>query len=248
VTVETLPTTLARQASSRKVDVAPFVERPPSLPWPGLTAPDAERPDDAHQLVQRLFLPRGGPDRQTAVLFAAVDRHAAAGELCGRVAELLAANSEGFVCVVDADLRRPTLDEYFGTAFSPGLADVLQDQRAAREVALQVRPNLWFVPAGSASADPLASFGSARARSLFHELRTVFKHVVVNAAPLGGFDDGVLLGQWVDGVVLAVEAHQTHREKARRVKERLDVARVPLLGVVLTNRRFPIPSWLSGWL
>ncbi len=217
-------------------------------PSPGHAGPIEDSQQGARELVHRLFLSAGGPDRQTAVLFAAVDRHGAAGELCGRVAEALAACSDGLVCVVDADLRQPTLDHYFRTPATPGIGDVLQDGCAARDVALQVRPNLWFVPAGSALVDPLLLFGSGGARALFRELREVFKYVLVYTAPLGASEEALLLGPLTDGVVLVVEAHRTHREKARRVKDRLQTARVPLLGVVLTNRRFPIPPWLSRWL
>ncbi len=82
---------------------------------------------------------------------------------------------------------------------------------------------------------------------MFTELRNQFKYVLVNASPLAEFNESVLLSQWTDGVVLVVEAHGTHREKAQRAKDRLTLVRVPLLGVVLTNRRPAIPTLLQRW-
>jgi len=64
------------------------------------------------------------------------------------------------------------------------------------------------------------------------------------APPLGDCAESIRLGQLTDGVVLVVEAHMTRRERARSVKDSLDRARVPLLGIVLNNRRFPIPDAL----
>ena len=48
----------------------------------------------------------------------------------------------------------------------------------------------------------------------------------------------------IDDSHLVVEAQRTRRLRARRVTDSLEIARVPLLGVVLTNRRYPIPEML----
>lgn len=202
--------------------------------------------DQERQLVHRLFLPASG--RAFSVLFAAVDRHFVAGALCGCVAELLTSQVSGAVCVVDADLRQPSLHTHFGVPAGPGLADVLRNGGRVPDVVQQVRANLWLVPAGAPTAEPGPLFGFHRTGSILQELRERFSYVLVAAAPAAQCNEPVLLGHWTDGMVLVVEAHKTHRERARSVKHRLDVAHVPLLGVVLTNRRFPIPHWLYRWL
>jgi Mrp family chromosome partitioning ATPase len=43
-------------------------------------------------------------------------------------------------------------------------------------------------------------------------------------------------------VLLVLEANRTRREIVRSVKARLEDLDVPLLGIVLTNRTFPIPA------
>lgn len=224
----------------------------------GPVATEAGRPDDAtaavpesdgpsrdenRRLVQRLLLSPGSEGRHV-ILFSTVDRVDDAAALCAGAAEALAANTDGSVCVVDADLRRPSLHGHFGATVDRGLADVLRDGCAALDVARQVRANLWFVSAGSAPDDPETLFGFDRTRAVLQELRETWKYVLVHAPPLGDFSEPMLLGRWTDGVVLVVEAHRTRRQRARRVRDNLEIAGVPLLGVVLANRQYPIPDAL----
>jgi Mrp family chromosome partitioning ATPase len=50
-----------------------------------------------------------------------------------------------------------------------------------------------------------------------------------------------MLGQLADGVILVLEAHTTRKAAARKIKESLG-AQSRILGIVLTERRFPVPE------
>jgi Mrp family chromosome partitioning ATPase len=47
-----------------------------------------------------------------------------------------------------------------------------------------------------------------------------------------------------DGIVLIIEANSTRREAARKVKENLKAANLPVLAAVLNKRTYPIPNFL----
>jgi Mrp family chromosome partitioning ATPase len=74
------------------------------------------------------------------------------------------------------------------------------------------------------------------------ELLDEFEFVLINAPSVILDGTATLLGPLVDGVILVVEANSTHREVARKAKERLESANVRLLGAVFNNRTFPIPA------
>jgi Mrp family chromosome partitioning ATPase len=74
------------------------------------------------------------------------------------------------------------------------------------------------------------------------EMRGMFDYVLIDAPPVNLSNEAALLGQQADGVVLVIEANCTHREAARKAKERLEAAKSPVLAAVLNNRRFPIPE------
>jgi len=198
--------------------------------------------EEEFKLVQRAFLTASVPGRRT-VLFAAVERHDGSPAICARAAEILAAQVKGSVCLVDANLRDPTLHRCFQREARVGLADLLRNGgRATTSVLQQVRDNLRLLPAGSPVAEPQTLFASDRVRQLLQDLRERFDYVLINAPPIGQCAEALHVSQLTEGVVLIVEAHSTHRERARSAKHRLDDARVPVLGVVLSNRTFPIPD------
>jgi Mrp family chromosome partitioning ATPase len=205
-------------------------------------AADASARDEEHRLVQEVFL-QPSLTRRQMVLFAEVERHPGAAAICGRMAEVLA-QGEGSVCVADADLRSPSLHQRFRAPVTQGLLEVLQNGGSARRATQRVGPNLWLLPAGSRPADPHTVLTPDRLRMLFKDLRDEFDYVLVSGPPFSQRADSMLLSQLSDGVVLVVEAHATRRERARMVTESLAAAQVPVLGVVLNNRTFPIPDAL----
>jgi len=56
----------------------------------------------------------------------------------------------------------------------------------------------------------------------------------------------VTLKRWADnhGLVLVLTANKTRRLVAAQIKDQMSQARVPLLGTVLAERRFPVPQGL----
>ncbi|MEQ1907412.1 MAG: CpsD/CapB family tyrosine-protein kinase [Vicinamibacterales bacterium] len=201
--------------------------------------------EPVRQIVQQLFRMPGSEDRQV-VLFSALEAHAGASVLCSHVAETLAAQVDGRVCLVDADLRQPSLHHHFGVSAGPGLAEALNDGESIRAGA-EVRANLWLVTAGSSAADPGVQFASDRTGQVFDEFRQQFNYVLVHAAPIGERRESLVLSRWTDGVVLIIQANRTLHSTARRVRDSLVTAGVPLLAVALTEVA-PVPDILSRWL
>jgi Mrp family chromosome partitioning ATPase len=216
----------------------------PSQSASGAPHPQALAREEEFRLVQRLFLAQAV--KRLTVLFAAVEhQHDESAVICARAAEMLAAQVEGPVCLVDANLRAPSLHYRYGKEAAVGLADALHDNGSTFDCAPQpVAGNLWLLPSGWTVPDPYRIVTSDRVRFLFRQLQERFDYVLICGAPIGQCAESIYLSQLTDGVVLVVEAHKTRRERARKVKESLDSARVRLLGVVLNNRTFPIPQAL----
>lgn len=196
------------------------------------------------KLVQRVFL-LSGADGPRVVLFSGVEAGDGSSWICAHAAETLASQVQGAVCVVDANLRTPSLHRYFRTENLGGLTDAIAQSQAIRNFAQQLNGgNLWLITSGSKSTDPRGLVTSDQFRSRLSELRAEFDYVLVDGPPVNLYADSTLLGKLADGVVLVVQANSTHREAARKAKESLDSANVRLLGVVLNKRTFPIPEAL----
>jgi Mrp family chromosome partitioning ATPase len=104
--------------------------------------------------------------------------------------------------------------------------------------------NLWLMAAGSAGSDPSCALNPAHLRNRFAELRAEFDYLLIDTPALSCHADAALIGLLTDGAILVVASNSTRREAARRAKEDLDAARVPVLGVVLNRRTYPIPEAL----
>jgi Mrp family chromosome partitioning ATPase len=199
--------------------------------------------EETVKLVHHLFVfPNSHAPR--AVVFSSIQGNGST-EICCRAGEVLAAQGSGSVCLVDANLRAPSLHQLLGVAKSPGLIDATVTPGPIKDFTVRIAGgNLWLLPSGSSTAEAQGLFASDRLRSRVGELRKEFDYVLIDAPAVGCNADAVVLGQMADGVVLVVEANSTRRDTARMAKETFEGANVKLLGAILNNRTFPIPEAL----
>lgn len=91
---------------------------------------------------------------------------------------------------------------------------------------------------------PLALIQSEAFDRFLATVRERFDHVIVDAPPLQGFPESLVLSRKVDGVVLVVESGKTRKRTALWAKQQVVDAGGTLLGVVLNKRKYYIPNWL----
>jgi Mrp family chromosome partitioning ATPase len=200
--------------------------------------------EETLKLVQRLFL---SPDSAVpkTVMFAAVDSGNGCSWLCSVTARVLAENTTGSVCLVEANFRTPSLPSSSEASARGGLMDSLREDGPIRGFAQQAAPeNLWLLPCGAVRDDSLNLINGNRMKERIDELRSQFDHVLVDAPPLNLYADGMILGKLLEGVVLVLEANSTRKESALRVTASLRSMNIPVLGAVLNKRTFPIPGLL----
>ena len=84
------------------------------------------------------------------VIFSGIDPGNGCSWICAHVAEILASQKLGSVCLVDANLRSPSLPELFGTTNHYGLTDALSKSGSIRDFTKVVRSdNLSLLSCGS---------------------------------------------------------------------------------------------------
>jgi len=201
--------------------------------------------DEVMKLVQRVFILPGTGKAPGAVAFCGVDAGDGCSWVCAHAAEMLADHGGGSVCVVDANLRTPSLHDYFKFENGLGFADAVKDSRPIHEYARRASgSNLWLITAGTVGQEPNCSLNPARLRARITELRGEFDHLLVDTPPVHSYNDAMLLAQLTDGVILVVGSNSTRREPARVAKKSFEAANIAMLGAVLNKRTFPIPEAL----
>jgi len=198
--------------------------------------------DEALRLVQQVFLLQT-QDPPRVVVFAGIDHGNGCSQICAAVAETLAKNAKGKVCLVEANFRSPGLPGLFGVPNHHGLTEaLLRDGPISAYARLIGQENLWLLSAGTLAVDSPNLLASDHLKIRLDELRKEFDFVIIDAPPLTPYSDAVVLGQLSDGLVLILEADSTRREAASAAAENLRSVKVPILAAVLNKRTFPIPE------
>lgn len=138
--------------------------------------------------------------------------------------------------LVDADLRRPTLHQLFKLTTDAGLAEVLRGEcklgEAVQPIALD---GLSVLPVGHADEASLRALAGARGRELFRRLLEEYDFVIVDSAPVLPVADSLVLGQYVDGVILSLLRDVSRAPAVLAAQERLEMLGIRILGAVVNG-------------
>jgi len=208
---------------------------------PALQIEGAAR-EEVTKLVQRLFLlPGAAAPRQ--VVFAGTEQGNGCSWICAHSGDTLASQVRGSVCLVDCDLRLPTLHDEFHVSNHYGLTDALQGTEPIRQFVQQLsQPNLWLLSCGSLNEESPKLLTLDRMRKRMFELRSEFDYVLLDVAPLSSSNHAVMLGSWCDGVTLVLKENASNRKAAQKALKEFQAVNAPVLGAVLNQRTFPIPE------
>lgn len=138
------------------------------------------------------------------------------------------------VLLIDANFRRPALQELLGTAESTGLSNLLIKEGSLESavVATDV-PLLSLLGAGPTPPNPTELLGSEQLRALLAEAVERYDQVIIDTAPVLLASDAAVLAPAVDGLVLVVRASESSRGIARRAIGLLNSVGAHMFGAVL---------------
>jgi succinoglycan biosynthesis transport protein ExoP len=147
------------------------------------------------------------------------------------------AQKGGRVLVVDADLRRPTLHNYFGVENTVGLSDAILETTRVNPVLTPFEdlPNLHYIPAGRKVSLPSEALGSAKFHAMLKEWEQQYDTVILDSAPILSVSDTVPLASWADAVVLVTRSERTTVRALQRTIAILRRANVRIAGAVLND-------------
>jgi capsular exopolysaccharide synthesis family protein len=139
------------------------------------------------------------------------------------------------VLLMEGDLRRPRLHEFFGLEPSVGLTTVLLGKvRLEQAVQPTAVPGLAVLNSGALPPNPSELLQSESMSDLLLDARTGgYDAIIVDAPPLLPVTDAALLAAQSDGALLVVRHGRTSRDQLRIAMERLQAVGGRPVGVVL---------------
>jgi succinoglycan biosynthesis transport protein ExoP len=139
------------------------------------------------------------------------------------------------VLLVDADMRRPSVQKYFPETGSR-LSDYLAGQGAWQELVSPTSiSHLSVLHCGSIPENPSELLSSDRMRALIRESMATYRFVILDSPPLLHRADSRILGSMVGATILVVKAGETPRQVVQYAESQARSVGTNLIGVVLNN-------------
>ncbi len=151
---------------------------------------------------------------------------------------LTAAYAGSKVIIIDADLRRPQLHEFFKLPLEVGLTNVVTGTASLDEALLSAsQKGLQVIPCGPLPQNAVELLESDAMPQLLETLSQRADLVIVDAPPVLAVADARILASLVDATLLVVEVNGTRRSEARMAKEFLRRSNARVVGMVANRVR-----------
>ena len=155
------------------------------------------------------------------------------------------AQKGGRVLLIDADLKKPSLQKIFGLKNGRGLTDLLLNHKSDRPpgeywvnhdlIYPTGVPSLDVLPGGSWISDASGLLESNAMRDLLNALADNYSHIILDSAPVLESADTSVLAPLVDGIVLVARAGATPPRAFLHLSRHLAAVGGRIIGAVMNQ-------------
>ena len=141
------------------------------------------------------------------------------------------------VLLVDADLRKPTVQRTFGLSNVVGLTTLLSDpeQELAKVIQLVTGTELHVLTSGPIPPNPSELLNSNRMNILMKRFEDMFDIIIYDMPPVTSVTDAQIMAAKADGVVFVIRHGVSQKDSVLNAKELLEMVNANILGVVFNG-------------
>jgi capsular exopolysaccharide synthesis family protein len=140
------------------------------------------------------------------------------------------------VLLIDGDMRNPTLHLMLQADHNVGLSNLLSSDVDPIAVTKTTEfSGLYFISAGPLPPNPAELLAGMNLGKLLNPSASGFDHIVIDAPPILGIADAIVLCKSVDASIFVVESSRTRKSAIRNALKRLHQAGIHPLGAILTK-------------
>jgi tyrosine-protein kinase Etk/Wzc len=144
--------------------------------------------------------------------------------------------------LIDADLRRGSLNRLFGIDQQPGLSNILigaaTPDECIKTIKIEQFGSLDVIPCGIFPPNPSELFSGKRMMDFLKEMEERYDILIFDTPPVTLVTDAAIIGAMTSGVVLIGRAGHTDKGALAYAAEQLHNVRAPILGTVLNDFDF----------
>lgn len=140
------------------------------------------------------------------------------------------------VIVVDCDLRRPRLHEYFGLDRHVGFTSVLLGEKRVDDVIRPAPdfPDLSVLAAGPLAPNPSELLGGDTFTAILKHLADAYSIVLLDSPPILPVTDALVLSRSADATLMLAASGMSSSRRVKRSVDSLRQVGAPLVGTVLS--------------
>ena len=140
------------------------------------------------------------------------------------------------VLLIDADMRKGHLHEYFGIERTPGLSEcICGDARLADAIHRDVTPNLDVLTTGNLPPNPAELLMSEHFEQLLNEVSQRYELVLIDTPPVLAVTDAVVIGKLAGTAFLLIRAGRHPIQEIQQAVRHLEHGGVKLQGIVFND-------------
>lgn len=134
--------------------------------------------------------------------------------------------------LVSADMRKPSIEGTIGIKEKFGLSNILIGEQGEGVIKSGLHDNLDFLPAGIIPPNPSELLGKDSMKELLDKLSEQYEYIIVDLPPVNVVTDALVVGKFLDGMVLIVRHGVTRRKELIEAVRKLRYVQAHILGVV----------------
>jgi polysaccharide biosynthesis transport protein len=141
------------------------------------------------------------------------------------------------VLLIDADMRNPSLYQALGVSNEGGLSTYLAGAKREDELIQETGiVNLSFMAAGPHPPSPVDLLMGPRLLELLDRADALgFDNIIIDAPPVLGLADAIVLGNQIQNILFAIKANDTRLSRINDAMRRLRIGGLLPLGALLTG-------------
>ncbi len=143
------------------------------------------------------------------------------------------------VLLIDADLRLGRIHKIFNISNKIGLSNLILNYNFEVKYENFIQKTnvngLFVIPRGVVPPNPSELLGTEKFEDILHDLKKIFDYIIIDATPINGLSDALILTRNADEVVIVCKYGKTDLSDIEECKKALLNADAKIAGVVINS-------------
>lgn len=140
--------------------------------------------------------------------------------------------------IVDLDLRKPTLHQYFDIEQRFGMSSYLSGEDNIGDVIFStVHPNLDIITSGTLPSNPSELLLSSRLPKLLTELKREYDYVIIDSSAIGSVTDTLSIMKLTDVNLIVFKRGETKKSAITKLEKIIEKYQINNVGLILNRSK-----------